>query len=72
MEILSVRFRETIMRILDSEAPVIGTIVLRPQPFVDRVKAHARVRVWTLTRDNREDLPGQVRSELAVQGLPSA
>jgi nucleoside-triphosphatase len=65
MEILSPRFREAILRILDSDVAVVGTIVLRPQPFADRVKAHPRATVRHITRDHRDDLPGQILAELA-------
>jgi nucleoside-triphosphatase len=65
MEILSPRFRDAILRILDSQAAVVGAIVLRPHPFADRVKAHPRVTVRTITASNRDDLPAQILSELA-------
>jgi nucleoside-triphosphatase len=69
MEILSPRFQEAILRILEGDAPVVGTIVQRPQAFADRVKAHPRVTVRPITRDNRDELPGQIVSELAQHGL---
>jgi nucleoside-triphosphatase len=64
MEILSPRFQEAILQLLDGEASVIGTVVQRPQPFADRVKAHPRVRVRTVTTQNRDELPGQLLSGL--------
>jgi nucleoside-triphosphatase len=64
MEIRSARFREAILKILDGEAPVVGTIYGRPQPFADRVKAHPRARVREITMDNRDALPGEVLAEL--------
>jgi nucleoside-triphosphatase len=64
MEILSPRFREAILRILEGEAAVVGTIVQRPQPFADRVKAHPRVRVRTLTAENRDELPVEITREI--------
>jgi nucleoside-triphosphatase len=64
MEILSPRFREAILRILDSEAAVVGAIMLRSQPFADRVKTHPRARVWTITIANRDELPGEILAEL--------
>jgi nucleoside-triphosphatase len=70
MEILSPRFRDGILRILDSDAAVVGAIVLRPQPFADRVKAHPRVTVRTITADNRDDLSARILAELAGRGLP--
>jgi nucleoside-triphosphatase len=65
MEILSPRFRDAILRLLEGDVAVVGTIVLRPQPFADRVKAHPRVTVRHVTRDNRDDLPNRILSELA-------
>jgi len=65
MELLSPRFRDAILTVLDSEAPGVGTVVLRPHPFADRVKAHPRVRLVTITAANRDDLPAQILSELA-------
>jgi nucleoside-triphosphatase len=70
MEILSPRFQEAILRLLDGDAPVVGTVVQRPQPFADRVKAHRRVRVRTITLQNRNEMPGQLLSELALDGMP--
>lgn len=73
MEIMSPRFRDAILSILDSDAAVVGTIVLGPQPpvlslgegFADRVKAHPRVTVRHIKRDNRDSLPNRILSELA-------
>lgn len=69
MEILSPRFREIILRILDSEAPVVGTIVLRPDAFADRVKAHPRVNVRTITVSDRDELPQEIIAALTDHGL---
>ena len=67
MEILSPRFREAILKILKSEVAVVGAIVLRPEPFADRVKAHPRVTNRHITRDNRDDIPEQILSELGYR-----
>ena len=66
-------FRDAILRLLEDDATVVGTIALRPQPpglsrgegFADQVKAHPRVKVLHITSDNRDDLPAQILSELA-------
>lgn len=70
MEILSPRFRDAILTILDSDALVVGAIVLRPHPFADQVKAHPRVTVRSITLDNRDHLPAQILSELASFSVP--
>jgi nucleoside-triphosphatase len=65
MEIRSRRFCDTVMRVLDSNAPVVGTVVKRPNDFADRVKAHARVTVTPVTSENRDTLPSPIVSALA-------
>lgn len=64
MEIRSSYFRDAILTLLASDAPVIGTIYGRPEPFVDRVKAHPRVSVHTITTANRDGLPAQLLAGL--------
>jgi len=65
MEIRSRRFCETILRVLDSNVPVVGTVVKRPNDFADRVKAHRRVTVTSVTLENRDTLPSAIISALA-------
>lgn len=65
MEMLSARFCQVVLEILDSGAAVVGTIVQRPHPFADRVKAHPRVRIKPVTVANRDRLAGQVYAELS-------
>jgi nucleoside-triphosphatase len=67
MEILSPLFRETVRAILDSDARVVGTIVERPEPFADEMKGHPRVRVVTLTPENRERLPLEVYESMCPE-----
>ena len=72
MEILSPPFRAAVLKILESQVAVVGTIVLRPQPFADQIKAHPRVTVRTITPGNGDDLPAQVVSALASGGKVGA
>lgn len=55
MELLSSQFQEVAMQVLDSGHKVLGTIMLNPHPFADRIKRHAHVEVILLTRDNRAE-----------------
>jgi nucleoside-triphosphatase len=68
MEMRSRRFCEVVWRILDTGAPLVGTIVLRPGSFADRVKAHPRVRLCTVTLENRgrlhEEILATTRSKI--------
>lgn len=64
MEILSELFCDTVQKILNESAPVVGTIAQRPTPFGDRARRHPRVQVIALTPENREQLPPQVAAQL--------
>jgi nucleoside-triphosphatase len=56
MEILSDRFREVVLKALESDAAVLGTIVKRSISFTDRIKSMPGVTVIEVRRDNREAL----------------
>jgi nucleoside-triphosphatase len=56
MELLSPQFREAVRWAIDSDKRVLGTIMLHPDPFCDALKAHPKVRVITVTRENRDGI----------------
>ncbi len=65
MELLSPQFREAVQRAIDGDRRVLGTIMLNPNPFCDALKAHPRVRVLTVTGDNREQALAEISEWLA-------
>lgn len=56
MEILSDRFRQAVLDVLDSQAPVLASIVQRSTPFTDHIKSRAGVTLLEVRRDNRQAL----------------
>ena len=60
MEIVSERFRQAVLAAVDSEAKVLGTIVLRGLPFTDQIKAMPGVTLLQVRRDNQEALLAQI------------
>ena len=60
MELFSAHFRETVLQIIDSGQPVLGTIMLNPHPWADAIKRRPQVNLLTVTRTNHP----QVREEL--------
>jgi len=56
MECLSPLFRETLIRMLDSENPVIATIALKGGPFIQKIKEREDVFLVTVTEKNRDSL----------------
>jgi nucleoside-triphosphatase len=65
MELFSECFRKAVLSALDSEKPVLATVMAHADPFVDALKARADVRAVEVTMENRDRLP----EELAVQLL---
>ncbi|OPX18155.1 hypothetical protein BXT86_02705 [candidate division WOR-3 bacterium 4484_100] len=64
MELFSTRFRSVALKALDSEIPVLGTILLRPEPFCDRIKARDDVEIIEVTFANRNILPEGIVARL--------
>jgi nucleoside-triphosphatase len=56
MEIMSDRFRQAVLRALQSEASVLGTIAQRSTPFTDQIKSMPGVTLIEVRRDNQEAL----------------
>jgi len=66
MELLSPQFREVVSQAIDSGKKVLGTIMLNPHPFADKVKSHRQVRTLLVTRDNRSRVVQDVLNWLAA------
>lgn len=66
MELLSERFRDTVLRALDSRKPVLGTVHYRARsrPFGRRVLGREDVRVYYLTEENRGRAPDLIVKDL--------
>jgi nucleoside-triphosphatase len=64
MELFSSRFREAVLRALDSGGPVLASIMLSRRPFADALKARGDVRLIHLTLENRERVLGEVIAAL--------
>ena len=56
MELNSERFKEILIRCFDSDKNVIVTVMSRPHPFVDRLKARSDVKLLKVTLENRDKL----------------
>ena len=54
MELFSPRFQEAVLRAIDSGKKLLGTIMLNPHPFADRIKRRPDVKVIELTRANHD------------------
>jgi len=60
MECLSPGFVAAVRKLLDSSAMVVATVALRGDGLIAEVKRRPDSEIWTVTRENRDDLPGRV------------
>lgn len=73
MEMFSRRFCEAVQQALDAPVPVLGTLLVRPHPFADAIRARRGVDVLEVTAANRDRLPAELgdRFGLAKHGNES-
>ncbi len=69
MECLSPRFREILEEILDSEKWVIATIALKGSGLIAEVKEREDVRIFEITKKNRDSLLKEI-SDFITQTQP--
>jgi nucleoside-triphosphatase len=60
MELFSPRFRQAVLRAIDSGQKVLGTVMLSPNPFADDIKRRPNVKVIELTRTNHEQVMAEI------------
>jgi nucleoside-triphosphatase len=58
MELLSAKFRETVLQIIDSGQRVLGTIMLGPNQWADDIKRKPQVNLVEVTRANHHKVLG--------------
>ena len=64
MECFSDKFKEAVMRALDSPIFVLGTIALKGGGFISEVKSRPDVTIIQVTEKNRDALPEQLVSTI--------
>ncbi|MBN1147364.1 MAG: NTPase [Anaerolineales bacterium] len=65
MESRSARFRQAVLHVLESRAPLLGTIASRSAPFSDQVKRHPGVSLVEVTPANRDLLAQRILEMLS-------
>ncbi len=66
MELFSEAFRRAVVLALDSQCPVLATIQMRRDPFLDAIREREDVRIVTVTPENREQLVEELFRELST------
>lgn len=54
------RFCAAIARRLDGDLPILGVVKNKPAPFLEQVRQHPKVRLLSVTRDNRNGIPQDI------------
>lgn len=67
MELASRKFCEAVREALDSDRIVIATVMQRPHPFADEIKARPDVELIEITMQSREGLANRIRGIIARQ-----
>ena len=60
MECLSNEFVERVRTLLEAGSPMVATVGQRGGGFIQAVKRRRDVELWTLRRDNRDEMPAHV------------
>lgn len=64
MECFSARFVTAVRVLLDGRTQVVATVASKGAGFIAKVKARADVKVWEVTRSNRDELPQRLAESL--------
>jgi nucleoside-triphosphatase len=67
MELLSARFREAVLSILNSGKRLLATIMLNPNPCADAIKSRPQVKLVTLTRSNHPQVMAELQEWLNTE-----
>lgn len=64
MELYSERFKKVIKKFLDSSKPVVATITLARDPFIDEIKRRADCKMFYLEKNNGESTLNKIEAVL--------
>lgn len=60
MELFSKRFKKAVISALESENKVLGTIMLKPDPFCDEIKNRNDTKTFILTKENYQEIKKKI------------
>lgn len=64
MELFSEKFKNMVMKILDSDLSFLGTIIYASHPWADRLKNRQDIELFEVTVENRDRLVVQLAARL--------
>lgn len=60
MELFSEKFEKAVITALDSKNKVLGTIMLKPNPFCDEIKKRQDTKIFYLTKENKKTVKEEI------------
>ena len=60
MELFSQKFKDIVLKAMDSPNQVIATIKLKGSKFIDKIKSRSDVTVFNLSANNKEEILGNI------------
>ncbi len=64
MELYCGPFKDAVLQAIGGPGTVLATVMAKPNPWVDALKALPQVEGWEVTTENRSSMPDQVRAWL--------
>ena len=64
MELCSEKFKKAVLTALDSKNKVFGTIMLRSNPFCDKIKKRKDTKIFHLTKENQQNIKKEIKNLL--------
>ena len=72
MELLSSRFRSVLIEALETDLPMIGTIMMRSSPFADAIKARPNVHLVQVSRGTMQSAVEEIVETLENKDIRTA
>ncbi len=66
MELLCGPFKEAVLQAVGGPYTVVATVMAKPNPWVNSLKAMPNVTLWEVTAENRDRMPTRVRQWLSL------
>lgn len=69
MELFSQKFKRVVLAALDSKNKILGTMMLKPNPFCEKIKKRPDTKIFYLTRKNHQSIKEQIIKLLVAKKL---
>ena len=70
MECLSEKFRELVLKLLESPASLLATVAYYGTPFIEQIKAHPGLEIFKISPENRDHIRQLLIGKLAKNLAP--